>query len=65
MDQVAIATVYLEGNASSHFRPVLNSARVYAALLTVLLSSSAAFPVGTAAADVHARDPRGARRSPV
>jgi putative flippase GtrA len=49
LDQVDIATIYLEGNASSHFRPVLDSARVYAPLLTFLLSSSAAFGLDTAA----------------
>lgn len=31
--EVPIATVYLDGNASSHFRPVQDSARVYAPLL--------------------------------
>jgi len=48
LDQVGIATVYLQGNASSHFRPVLDSARVYAPLLTFLLSSLAAFGLDTA-----------------
>ena len=49
IDQVGIATIYLEGNASSHFRPVLDSARIYAPLLTFLLSSFAAFVLDTAA----------------
>ena len=48
LDQVDIATVYLQGNASSHFRPVLDSARVYVPLLTFLLSSLAAFGLDTA-----------------
>ena len=48
LDQVDIATVYLQGNASSHFRPVLDSARIYAPLLTFLLSSLAAFGLDTA-----------------
>nr|WP_246406159.1 glycosyltransferase [Modestobacter versicolor] len=43
VDQVDIATIYLEGNASSHFRPVLDSARIYAPLLAFLASSFAAF----------------------
>jgi hypothetical protein len=49
IDQVDIATVYLQGNASSHFRPVLDSARVYAPLLTFLASSFAAFVLDTTA----------------
>jgi putative flippase GtrA len=49
LDQVDIATIYLEGNASSHFRPVLDSARVYAPLLTFLLSSVAALGLDTGA----------------
>jgi len=49
IDQVDIATIYLEGNASSHFRPVLDSARIYAPLLAFLLSSFAAFVLDTAA----------------
>jgi putative flippase GtrA len=49
IDQVDIATVYLAGNASSHFRPVLDSGRVYVPLLTFLLSSFAAFLLDTAA----------------
>jgi putative flippase GtrA len=48
IDQVDIATIYLESNASSHFRPVLDSARVYAPLLAFLVSSFAAFLLDTA-----------------
>ena len=47
--EIEIATIYLEGNASSHFRPVVDSARIYAPLLTFLLSSFGAFLVDTAA----------------
>jgi glycosyltransferase involved in cell wall biosynthesis len=47
--QIEIATIYLEGNASSHFRPVVDSARTYAPLLLFLLSSFAAFLIDTAA----------------
>ncbi|GIG42953.1 hypothetical protein Dsi01nite_009940 [Dactylosporangium siamense] len=39
IDQVPIATVYLEHNASSHFRPLVDSARVYAPLLRFSASS--------------------------
>ena len=49
IEQVDIATIYTDGNASSHFRPVLDSARIYAPLLTFLLSSFAAFLVDTGA----------------
>ena len=49
LHQEDIATIYLEGNASSHFRPVVDSVRVYAPLLAFLLSSLAAFLVDTAA----------------
>ena len=49
MDQVPIATIYTDGNASSHFRPVLDSARIYAPVLAFLLSSFSAFLLDTAA----------------
>jgi putative flippase GtrA len=47
--QLPIATIYLDDNASSHFRPLVDSARVYAPLLAFLLSSLTAFAVDTAA----------------
>jgi glycosyltransferase involved in cell wall biosynthesis len=47
--EVEIATIYLEGNASSHFRPVVDSVRIYGPLLSFLLSSFAAFLLDTAA----------------
>lgn len=43
--EVPIQTIYLEGNASSHFRPLVDSARVYAPLVKFSLSSIAAFAV--------------------
>ncbi|WP_456845352.1 GtrA family protein [Cellulomonas sp. P5_C6] len=49
VDEVEIETVYLDENASSHFRPVVDSARVYAPLLRFSLSSFAAFLVDTVA----------------
>jgi len=49
IDQVDIATIYTDGNASSHFRPVLDSARIYAPLLAFLASSLAAFTLDTTA----------------
>ncbi|MEZ0448276.1 GtrA family protein [Cellulomonas sp. ICMP 17802] len=48
VEEVEIETVYLDENASSHFRPVVDSARVYAPLLRFSLSSFAAFLVDTA-----------------
>ncbi|MHA7291070.1 GtrA family protein [Arthrobacter sp. MDT3-24] len=42
---VDIATVYLDHNSASHFRPVADSVRIYAPLLKFLASSFAAFPV--------------------
>lgn len=33
IDEVEIATIYLDDNASSHFRPVADSVRIYAPLL--------------------------------
>jgi putative flippase GtrA len=47
--QVEIATIYLEGKASSHFRPVVDSARIYGPLLLFLLSSFTAFLLDAAA----------------
>ncbi len=40
--EVPIATVYIDGNASSHFRPVIDSIRVYLPLLRFSMSSLAA-----------------------
>jgi glycosyltransferase involved in cell wall biosynthesis len=45
---VEIATVYLNHNSGSHFRPGADSARIYAPLLKFLASSFAAFLVDTA-----------------
>jgi putative flippase GtrA len=46
--QVPIATVYLEENTSSHFRPVRDSVRIYAPFLAYGLSSFAGFAVDVA-----------------
>lgn len=43
IEEVAIETIYLEANRSSHFRPLADSVRVYAPLLRFSLSSLAAF----------------------
>ena len=47
--EVEIATVYLRDNASSHFRPVVDSLRVYRPLLAFAASSLLAFAVDTVA----------------
>lgn len=49
VEEVEITTIYLEGNVSSHFRPVVDSARIYAPLLRFGLSSLTAFAVDAAA----------------
>nr|WP_205692989.1 glycosyltransferase [Cellulomonas sp. IC4_254] len=49
VEEVEIATIYLEGNASSHFRPLADSARVLAPLLLFCLSSLSAFVIDTVA----------------
>ena len=49
LDAVPIATIYLDDNSSSHFRPVADSLRVYAPLLLFLCSSLAAFVIDMAA----------------
>lgn len=49
VEEVEIATVYLQHNASSHFRPVRDSVRVLAPLVRFSLSSLAAFAVDTVA----------------
>lgn len=49
LEEVPIATIYLDDNASSHFRPVVDSLRVYAPLLIFLASSLAAFAIDTVA----------------
>jgi putative flippase GtrA len=47
LNTVDIATVYLDHNAGSHFRPVADSVRIYAPLLKFLASSFTAFLVDT------------------
>lgn len=53
IEELEIATIYLDGNASSHFRPLADSARVYAPLLAPLVrfagSSLLAFGVDAGA----------------
>jgi glycosyltransferase involved in cell wall biosynthesis len=41
--EVPIRTIYIEGNASSHFRPIVDSARIYVPLVKFGASSIAAF----------------------
>ena len=43
IEELPIDTVYVEGNASTHFRPLVDSARVYAPILKFSLSSLASF----------------------
>ncbi|MCT9871901.1 bifunctional glycosyltransferase family 2/GtrA family protein [Paenarthrobacter aurescens] len=45
IESVEIATVYLDENSGSHFRPVADSIRIYAPLLKFLGSSLSAFVV--------------------
>lgn len=45
--EVPIATIYLEGNESSHFHPIRDSIRVYVPLLRFACSSITAFAVDT------------------
>jgi putative flippase GtrA len=47
LEPVPIATIYLDDNSSSHFRPVVDSLRVYLPLVTFLASSLAAFVIDT------------------
>ncbi|ODT43041.1 MAG: hypothetical protein ABS62_00150 [Microbacterium sp. SCN 70-200] len=47
LEEVPIRTVYLDGNASSHFRPLADSARIYAPLLRFAASAVVAFVVDT------------------
>lgn len=49
IDSVPISTIYLTGNSSSHFRPLVDSARIYGPLLRFSLSSLAAFGIDLAA----------------
>lgn len=45
VEEVEIATVYEPGNASSHFRPLRDSARIYAPLLGFVGASLASFGI--------------------
>ncbi len=47
LEEVDVATVYLDENASSHFRPVVDSIRVYAQLLAFSASSLLGFLTDT------------------
>ncbi|MDQ0662914.1 putative flippase GtrA [Arthrobacter ulcerisalmonis] len=47
IESVTIATVYLDHNSGSHFRPLADSARIYAPLLKFLASSFTAFLLDT------------------
>lgn len=49
IETVPISTIYLDGNAESHFRPIVDSARIYGPLLMFALSSLAAFLLDTVA----------------
>lgn len=40
-EQVGIDTVYLDGNKSSHFRPIVDSIKIYALIIKYLMSSVA------------------------
>ena len=48
IQEVEVETVYLDANASSHFRPLQDSARVYLPLLAFALSSLLGFVVDAA-----------------
>lgn len=47
IQSVEVATVYLDHNSGSHFRPLADSVRIYAPLLKFLASSFTAFLVDT------------------
>ena len=49
LDELPIATVYLAGNASSHFHPIVDSARIYGQLARFSLSSFGAFLIDAGA----------------
>jgi glycosyltransferase involved in cell wall biosynthesis len=49
VEELEIATIYLDANASSHFRPLADSVRVLAPLLLFSLSSLSAFVLDTVA----------------
>lgn len=48
IQELPVETIYIEGNASSHFRPLVDSARVYAPLVRFSLSSLGAFAIDVA-----------------
>lgn len=43
ISEIPIATLYIEGNKSSHFRPIIDSARIYFPLIKFSLSSFIGF----------------------
>jgi putative flippase GtrA len=48
LEEVEIATIYLDANASSHFRPIRDSVRIYGQLLSFAASSLLGFAVDAA-----------------
>ena len=44
--EVPIRTIYLDGNSSSHFRPLQDSLRIYGGILAFMASSFASFHLG-------------------
>lgn len=48
IDEIPIETIYLDENASSHFRPVRDSARIYAPLLKFAASSLTGYALDVA-----------------
>ena len=49
LEQVKIQTVYIEENKSSHFRPIVDSLKIYSLILKYLFSSVAATVIDAAA----------------
>lgn len=48
IDEIPIETIYLDANESSHFRPVVDSLRIYAPMLRFAASSLAGYAVDVA-----------------
>lgn len=45
ISEVPIKTIYLEGNSSSHFNPLLDSVRIYAVFFKFIISSLSSFVI--------------------
>jgi glycosyltransferase involved in cell wall biosynthesis len=58
IEELPIQTIYLDGNASSHFRPIVDSMRIYLVLIRFFLAARPARRMTSSPGDSRATHPR-------